>query len=309
MREIIVGTRDSQLALWQANWVVDRLRKSNPGYTFRIQGIKTQGDNILDVALAKIGDKGLFTKELEVALLTDEIDLAVHSMKDLPTDLPSGLAVGAVCEREYPGDVLVSPHGYALDKLPEGAIIGTSSLRRTAQLLHYRPDLKIVNIRGNLSTRLRKMAEEKMDAIILAYAGIQRLGLAERITERIPMEICLPAVGQGSVGIEIRHLDEEIMDIVETIDHRPSRIAISAERNLLKRLEGGCQVPIGAYGQVIGAEIKVQGLIASLDGQQLVRDAMSGSVNEAAKIGVKLAESLLKAGGREILQAVRQENC
>ena len=309
MREIIVGTRDSQLALWQANWVVDRLSKLNPSYSFRIQGIKTQGDNILDVALAKIGDKGLFTKELETSLLSDEIDLAVHSMKDLPTDLPSGLAVGAVCEREYPGDVLVSPHGYTLDKLPEGAVIGTSSLRRTAQLLHYRPDLKIVNIRGNLNTRLRKMAEENMDAIVLAFAGIHRLGLADRITERIPMEICLPAVGQGSVGIEIRHLDEEIMDIVETIDHRPSRIAISAERNLLKRLEGGCQVPIGAYGQVIGHEIKMQGLIASLDGQQLVRDAMSGPVNEAAKIGVKLAESLLKTGGREILRAVRQENC
>ena len=309
MREIIVGTRDSQLALWQANWVVERLRESNPGYSFRVQGIKTQGDNILDVALAKIGDKGLFTKELEVALLTDEIDLAVHSMKDLPTDLPSGLAIGVVCEREYPGDVLVSLHGYTLDKLPQGAIIGTSSLRRTAQLLHYRPDLKIVNIRGNLNTRLRKMAEEKMDAIVLAYAGIQRLGLADRISERIPMDICLPAVGQGSIGIEIRHLDEEIMDIVETIDHRPSRIAISAERNLLKRLEGGCQVPIGAYGQVINNEIKLQGLIASLDGRQVVRDTMSGPVNEAAKIGVKLAESLLKTGGREILQAVRQENC
>ena len=309
MREIVVGTRDSQLALWQANWVVDRLSKSNPNYTFRIQGIKTQGDNILDVALAKIGDKGLFTKELEVALLSDEIDLAVHSMKDLPTELPEGLAVGAICEREYPGDVLVSPHGYTLDKLPEGAIIGTSSLRRTAQLLHHRPDLKIINIRGNLSTRLRKMEEEKMDAIVLAYAGIQRLGLSDRITERIPMEICLPAVGQGSIGIEIRHLDEEIMDIVEPIEHKPSRIGITAERNFLKRLEGGCQVPIGAYAEVIGQEIKMQGLIASLDGQQVVREVMVGPIREAAKIGVKLAESLLKTGGREILRAVRQENC
>ncbi|ACV62133.1 porphobilinogen deaminase [Desulfofarcimen acetoxidans DSM 771] len=309
MREIVVGTRDSQLALWQANWVVDRLRERNPGYSFRIQGIKTHGDNILDVALAKIGDKGLFTKELEVALLSDEIDLAVHSMKDLPTDLPGGLAVGAVCEREYPGDVLVSSQGYVLDKLPEGAVIGTSSLRRTAQLLHYRQDLRIVNIRGNLNTRLRKMDEEKLDGVVLAYAGIQRLGLKDRITERIPMEICLPAVGQGSIGIEIRHLDEEIMDIVETIEHRPSRIAVSAERNFLKRLEGGCQVPIGAYGLVIGNEIKFEGLIASLDGKHLVRDVIAGPVNEAAKIGVKLAESLLKKGGREILRAVRQENC
>ncbi|WP_066635964.1 hydroxymethylbilane synthase [Desulfolucanica intricata] len=308
-QEIIVGTRESELALWQTNWVIERLRRLNPELTFRIKGIKTQGDNILDIALAKIGDKGLFTKELEFAMLRGEIDMAVHSMKDIPTELPTGLTIGAVCEREYPGDILVSLKDYTLDQLPPGAVVGTSSLRRTAQILRYRPDLNIVNLRGNVKTRLKKMEEQKMDAIVLAYAGIQRLGLGDRITERIPFEVCLPAVGQGSIGIEIREHDEEIIKVVKTIDHLPSRLAITAERALLKMLEGGCQIPIGAYGQVKGDRLSLEGLVASLDGRQMVRASLEGTVSEAGEIGVRLAKTLLKMGAGEILQVVRQENC
>jgi len=307
-KEIVVGSRESRLAMWQANWVVDRLRELNPDYNYRIVGIRTQGDNILDVALSKIGDKGLFTKELELAMLQGEIDLAVHSMKDLPTKLPEGLVIGAVCRREYPGDVLISREGLKLEELPPGAVIGTSSLRRRAQLLRYRSDLTMVNLRGNINTRLRKLDEENLDATILAYAGVRRMGWDYRITQMIPFEICLPAVGQGSVGVEVRADDAEIRKLVEKIDHFESRCAITAERALLKTLEGGCQIPIGALGDIENGNLHLKGMVASLDGAQLVSSSMTGSTGAARELGVKLAEKLLDLGAGEILSKVRQEN-
>jgi len=307
-REIVVGARESRLAMWQANWVAERLKEASPSYNYRIVGIRTKGDNILEAALAKIGDKGLFTKELEVAMLRGEIDMAVHSMKDLPTELPEGLAVGAICRREHPGDVLISREGKKLAELPPGALVGTSSLRRCAQLLRYRGDLRVVNLRGNINTRLRKLEEEKLDAIVLAYAGVRRMGWEERITQMIPFEICLPAVGQGSVGVEVRAGDEEARELAAGIDHRESRLAVSAERAFLKKLEGGCQIPIGALGTIANRRLRLEGVVASLDGKQLIRSFLEGEAEEAPKIGVRLAENLLRAGAGEILKNIRQEN-
>lgn len=307
-REIVVGTRESKLALWQTNWVVENLKEANPAYDFRIVGIRTRGDNILDVALAKIGDKGLFTKELEIAMLRGDIDLAVHSMKDLPTELPEGLIIGAVCRREYPGDVLIAKEGKSLEELPPGALIGTSSLRRCAQLLNYRSDFKMVNLRGNINTRLRKLTEEGLDAIVLAYAGVKRMGWDNRITQMLPFDICLPAVGQGSIGVEVRKDDKEVMKVVSRIDHTESRISIAAERALLKKLEGGCQIPIGALGIVDGKKLTLQGMVASLDGKRVVRSSLDGSPGEAEKLGQRLAVKLLEMGAGDILREIRQEN-
>jgi len=308
-REIIIGTRKSRLALWQANWVKGCLQKLEPAYSYRIVGIKTLGDKNLDTALAKIGDKGLFTKELELALQRGEVDLAVHSMKDLPTVLPEGLAIGAVCRRENPGDVLVSRKGEKLRDLPAGALIGTSSLRRRAQLLHYRNDFKIVNLRGNLDTRLGKLESELLDAIVLSYAGLHRLGLGDRISQLIPLEVCLPAVGQGSIGVEIRAGDKEIEELTGKIDHYESRSAITAERALLWKLEGGCQIPVGALGTVENGRLLLEGVVASLDGGQLVRSSLSGPAEDAAAIGVELAEKLVQMGAGELLRKMRRENC
>ncbi len=306
-KDIVIGSRDSALAMWQARWVAGELRRAYPDNNIRIKGMKTKGDHILDVALAKIGDKGLFTKELEIALLEGTIDLAVHSMKDLPTRLPEGLVIGAICPREQPADVLVSRNGNTLETLPRGARVGTSSLRRRAQLLHYRPDLQLVDIRGNLTTRLRKLEELDLDAIVLAYAGIKRMGYEELITQVIPGEICLPAVGQGSLGIEIRDRDSETRRLVAVLDHAPSRAAIEAERAFMKRLEGGCQVPIGALGQVDGETLRLEGIVADLDGTSTVRDSLSGPASEAAALGKKLAEKLLDMGAGDILRRARQE--
>lgn len=306
-REIVVGSRDSALAMWQTNWVVDNLKRLNPGYSFRVVSMKTQGDKILDVALAKIGDKGLFTKELEVAMINDEIDLAVHSMKDVPTVLPEGLMIGAVCERVDPRDVVVSRNGITLAEMPLGARIGTSSLRRCAQLLNYRPDLQLDPLRGNLNTRMAKLEKNNLDAIILAAAGIERLGWGDRITERISIDVCLPAVGQGSIGIEIRENDKEVYDVVQTLNHFPSQAAITAERALLNKLEGGCQIPIGALGTVNGGELTLKGIVAGLDGKELIRSEISGPAGEAALLGEKLAGRLIEMGADRILKSVRQE--
>lgn len=306
-REIIIGTRDSALAMWQTNWVVDNLKKLNPDYTFKIISMKTQGDKILDVALAKIGDKGLFTKELEVAMLNKEIDLAVHSMKDLPTVLPEGLIIGAICERFDPRDVLVSRNGLKLADMPPGAKIGTSSLRRCSQLLNYRPDFNLVSLRGNLNTRMAKLERENMDGIILAAAGIERLGWGDRITERIPFEVSLPAVGQGSIGIEIRGDDEEVSRVVQKLNHQASELSIKAERAMLRKLEGGCQIPIGALGRVEEGRLTLQGLVASLDGRELIRDTVSGPAENAAALGQELADKLIARGADRILKEVRQE--
>lgn len=307
-QEIIVGSRQSRLAMWQAGWVVDFLKKSSPGFSYRIVGIRTKGDNILDTALAKIGDKGLFTKELEMAMLRGEIDMAVHSMKDLPTELPEGLLIGAICRREFPGDVFISRTGRKLEELPPGALIGTSSLRRCAQLLHFRNDLKMVNLRGNINTRLQRLEEGRFDATVLAYAGVHRMGRGHRIVQVIPFEICLPAVGQGSIGIEVRADDQRILDLLKKIDHPESRAAINAERAFLKSLEGGCQVPIGALGIMDNSRLHLEGVVASLDGQELVRSSVMGNAGEAAEIGSKLAEKMIKMGAGEILRKVRQEN-
>ncbi len=294
--------------MWQACWVVKRLKKLCPEYSYRIKGIRTQGDNILDVALAKIGDKGLFTKELEYAILRGEIDMAVHSMKDLPTVLPDGLTIGAVCEREYPGDVLIAHSGRSLAELPSGAVIGTSSLRRAAQVLRYRKDLKTVNLRGNVQTRIKKLDQKKFDATILAYAGVHRMGLDHRISQVIPVEILLPAAGQGSVGVEVAADNDGILALVKNIDHTESRLAVSAERAFLKKLEGGCQVPIGAHAEVEGDCMRLEGAVLSLDGADMVRASMIGDTTEAELLGVRLAEELLGAGADEILSKLRQEN-
>lgn len=306
-KEIIIGSRDSDLAMWQSRWVAETLRRVHPEQNIHITGMKTKGDHILEVALAKIGDKGLFTKELEVALLNGKIDLAVHSMKDLPTGLPDGLVIGAVCRREQPGDVLISRTGADLDNLRRGARVGTSSLRRRAQLLHYRPDLQMVDIRGNLNTRLRKLKELELDAIVLAYAGIKRLGCEDMITQYIPYEVCLPAVGQGSLGIELRAGDDTMRKLISAVDHGPSRLAIEAERAFMKRLEGGCQVPIGALGRAEGGTLQLEGVVAELDGTNAVRRDIAGPAGDAAGLGDRLAEMLLDSGAGDILRRARQE--
>ncbi|MDD4168717.1 MAG: hydroxymethylbilane synthase [Desulfotomaculaceae bacterium] len=308
-KEIIVGARESNLAVRQAEWVTGRLREINPQYSYRIKGIRTLGDKYLDAALSKIGDKGLFTKELELALQRGEIDLAVHSMKDLPVALPGGLVIGAVCRREYPGDALVSRQGLKLQDLPAGAMVGTSSLRRSAQLLHYRSDLKIVNLRGNINTRLRKLAGGGLDAAVLAYAGLHRLGLEEQITQLLPLELCLPAVGQGALGVEIRAADEKVRKLISGLDDDHTRAAITAERALLERLEGGCQVPVGALGVVESRRLTLEGVVAGLDGSQLVRASLTGPAAEAATLGIRLAEKLIEMGAGEILEKVRQGSC
>jgi len=306
-REIVVGSRQSRLALWQAQWVVEQLKQRYPGRHFRIVGMKTKGDHILDVPLAKIGDKGLFTRELENALLAGECDLAVHSMKDLPTRLPPGLTIGAICRREYPGDVLISRRMLTLQELPPGAHLGTSSLRRKAQLLRFRPDLQMVDVRGNLTTRLRKLAEQQLDGLVLAYAGVCRLGVERAITQKIPFSICLPAVGQGSVGVEIREGDEEIRQLLAGLDDPAARPAITAERAFLRKLEGGCQVPIGALGRVENGALQLEGIVLTLDGRRYVRESVSGPPEEAVALGEELAARMLAKGAGAILEQVRQE--
>jgi len=307
MREFRIGTRESRLAMWQAQWVADRIKQLRPGLAVSLVGIRTKGDNILDAALAKIGDKGLFTKELELAMINGEIDMAVHSMKDLPTQIPAGLALGAVCRREYPGDVLVSRRGLGLKDLPPGAVLGTSSLRRIAQMKRFRPDFKIVDMRGNLNTRLRKLSEQELDALVLAYAGLVRLGFKDRITQIIPFEIDLPAVGQGSVGVEARAGDREVLDLLSGLDHGPSRSAIAAERALLKKLEGGCQIPVGALALVDGDEIVLEAMVAGLDGSEMVRMSLTGPAGDPEGLGERLAQAMIGRGAGEILKKVRQE--
>ena len=306
MREFRIGTRESRLAMWQAQWVAGRLREICPGISVSLVAIKTKGDNILDAALAKIGDKGLFTRELETALLNNEVDMAVHSMKDLPTVLPHGMALAAICQREYPGDVLISKGG-GISELPRGSVIGTSSLRRIAQLKRFRPDLQMVNVRGNLITRLRKLDTESMDALILAYAGMVRLGFKERITELVPFEVSLPAVGQGSVGVEAREDDRELLKLLKILDHGPSRIAVTTERALMRRLEGGCQIPVGALAIHDGDEIVLEAMVADLDGKMMIRSSMSGPSVDPEGLGIRLAEAMLAEGAGEILKKVRQE--
>ncbi|KJS22540.1 MAG: hypothetical protein VR72_05740 [Clostridiaceae bacterium BRH_c20a] len=304
---IKVGTRQSQLAMWQTNNVVGILKEKWPQYNFEIVPIKTKGDKILDVALAKIGDKGLFTKELEVAILSGEIDFAVHSMKDLPTVIPDGLMLAAMTPRHDPRDVLISKNNYTFKELPQGAKVGTSSLRRKAQLLNVRPDLVILDLRGNINTRLEKMNSNTYDAIILAAAGVERLGWQDKIADKLDYEICLPAVGQGSIGIEIRSNDEEVYTIVQTANDKITELSIIAERALLKSLEGGCQIPIGAFGEITNNQLKLTAIVGSIDGKVVIRDSFSDECDNAEKIGVHLANLLKEKGANTILNEIRQE--
>jgi len=301
---LVIGARGSRLAVWQAEWVQARLNELAPALTVTLQRIKTSGDRILDVPLAAIGGKGLFVKEIEEALLREEIDLAVHSMKDVPTILPDGLSILCVPAREDPRDVLVSRDSCSLDQLPKGSRIGTSSLRRQAQLLHYRPDLHIELLRGNLDTRLRKLHNGEYDAIVLAAAGLMRMGWSNKVTEYLPPEVSLPAIGQGALGLEGRRHDRFVQTLVEKLEHRPTRTAVMAERALLKRLEGGCQVPIAAHATVKGDTLIMDGLIASVDGQRLIRDTIQGPASEAQSLGSQLAEKLLAQGGDRILNEI-----
>lgn len=302
---ITVGSRESALAMWQTRWVVEQLAKLNPAIDFEIVTMKTKGDKMLDVALAKIGDKGLFTKELEVAMLQGEIDFAVHSLKDMPTALPQGLTLGAVCVRDNPGDALISKDGRKLADLPEGARIGTSSLRRCAQLLNYRSDFKLEALRGNLNTRMKKLVSERLDAIVLAAAGISRMGWQEMIAEIIPYNIMLPAVGQGAITVECRADDQQIRELLQSIDHKATRDATTAERSLLRYLEGGCQVPIGAHGTVKNNQLYLTTVVANLDGTQIIRAQGEAEVDRAEELGVEVAEKLLARGGKKILEQVR----
>ena len=299
-----LGTRGSKLALWQAGWIKSLLEEHHSGLSVELMRIKTKGDKILDVPLAKVGGKGLFVKEIEEAMLRGEIDLAVHSMKDMPAELLDGLTIGAVTRREDCRDALVSRGGLTLDKLPEGASIGTSSLRRSAQLLHRRPDLRIVPLRGNVDTRLRKLDSGEMDAVMLAAAGLKRLGLAERITQLLSFDICLPAIGQGAIGIEIRSDDAVTHSLVGFLNDRPTALAVAAERALLRVLAGGCQVPIAAHAELAGVRLILDALVCSLDGVRRVHERAEGIDEDAEEIGTNLGERLLAAGAGEILEEI-----
>ena len=303
-KKIRIGTRGSQLALWQANWVKSKLSEWNPGIEIEIHKIKTTGDKILDAPLSKVGGKGLFVKEIEEALFDKKIDIAVHSMKDVPTDLPEGLSISAITEREDPRDALISKDGLKLKELKKGAKIGTSSLRRQVQLLNFREDFKIYQLRGNLNTRMKKLSAGDFDAIMLAAAGVKRMGWKDKITEYLPYDIFLPAIGQGALGIEIRDSDREAGKIVERFNHRETSLCVRAERSFLERLEGGCQVPIAAFGMINGNTIKLEGLVGSIDGKILYRDTETDGENRVEELGVRLAEKLLNMGADKILKEV-----
>ncbi|MBR9985210.1 MAG: hydroxymethylbilane synthase [Desulfosarcina sp.] len=302
MGTITIGTRGSQLALWQANWVKEAVNRNHPDLTIELVIIKTKGDKILDVPLAKVGGKGLFVKEIEEALLDGRIDLAVHSMKDMPADIPVGLCIGAIPEREEPRDVLITRSRLPLERLNKGARIGTSSLRRSAQLLRVRPDIRIVPLRGNLDTRLKKLESEALDAIVLAAAGVRRLGLADRITQILDESILLPAVGQGALCIEIRENDSRIAAVVADLDDLPTRQVVMGERMFLNRLEGGCQVPIAGHGHIDENGYTLTGLVCDVDGSHQVKQSQTGPEAQSEQIGRQLAETLLAMGAGEILE-------
>ena len=306
-KRVVVGSRGSKLALIQTNWVISELKRLNPGLEFQIEKISTKGDKITNAPLSRLGGVGLFTKELEVALIKEKIDIAVHSAKDVPTEIHEGLTIGATPKREDPHDVLISCNNASLEKLPDNARIGTSSLRRKAQLLAFREDFKILDLRGNLDTRLKKLEEEDLDAIVVACAGLLRMNYTSQISQIIPFDIMLPAVGQGSLCIEIRKDDTRIQKIVSDIDDEQTRIAVKTERSLLAKLQGGCQVPIGAYAEIQGKEVSIEAIICTLDGDHAIRDRHSGPKNQAAKIGEELARRMLENGGLKILHEVRKE--
>lgn len=302
--ELKIGTRQSLLALWQSNFIAGELRKEYPKCEVTLKKIVTKGDRILDVPLAQIGGKGLFTKEIEEELLDGTVDLAVHSLKDMPTVLPEGLCLTVITSRANVGDAFVSNKYNSFAELPQGAVLGTSSLRRRAQLLAARPDLKIVDLRGNVDTRLRKLDEGNMDAIILAAAGLQRLGHGDRIKEIIPTSVCLPAVGQGALAIECRTDNTEVREMLAFLNDTATKQATDAERAFLGLVEGGCQVPIGVHAEVQNNEIKIEAIIASLDGSTVLRNTISGDAEKAVELGQKLGNQMLAEGGQDILAAI-----
>ena len=308
-RKIVIGTRGSRLALWQAEWVKSEMERFHPGITVELNKIKTTGDKILDVPLAKVGGKGLFVKEIEEALLRGEADIAVHSMKDVPTEFPEGLHLAVICKREDPRDAFITQiknHKSGIlnfGGLPLGATIGTSSLRRSCQLLHIRPDIKIEQLRGNLDTRIKKLDEGQFDAIILAAAGVKRLGWADRITEFLSTETSLPAIGQGAVGIECR-IDDEINDLISHLNDHITAVCVRGERVFLKKLEGGCQVPIAAYARIESQTLVIEGLVGNLAGDVIIRERIEGAPADADSIGLELAERLLSRGAKQILDEV-----
>lgn len=301
---LVIGTRGSKLALWQSNYIKDLVEEIT-GLPVELKIIKTTGDKILDVPLAKVGGKGLFTKELEVELAAGTVDLCVHSMKDVPTELPEGLYIAATPARVDPRDALVSGEGYTLDTLPQGARVGTSSLRRVAQVRHLRPDVEIVDVRGNLDTRMRKAENGEVDVVILASAGITRMGWADRISSYIPTEQMVSAVGQGAIGIEIREGDEFMVDVMAKVNDPETFTCVTAERVVMRQLEGGCQVPIGAYARIEDGALVMDGLVGSVEGDRIVREQLTGDPADPIALGEAMVARLREMGADEILACIR----
>ncbi|AMW80299.1 hydroxymethylbilane synthase [Acinetobacter sp. TGL-Y2] len=304
MKSLKIATRQSPLALWQAEHIRARLESLHPDLTVELVTFVTQGDKILDTPLAKIGGKGLFVKELEAALLDGRADLAVHSMKDVPMQLPEGLDLAVICEREDPFDAFVSNHYQKFEDLPQGAKLGTSSLRRKSQILKQRPDLEVIDLRGNVGTRLSKLDAGQYDAIILASAGLKRLGLTERIRHTLSAEVSLPAVGQGALGLECRSEDQAVLDLILPLMHQESNACVRAERAFNAYLEGGCQVPIAGYATLAADQLQLEGRVGSVDGTTLLCATVQGTSDQAEELGVKLAKALLDQGAGELLKAL-----
>ncbi|MEO8965135.1 MAG: hydroxymethylbilane synthase [Gammaproteobacteria bacterium] len=305
-KSLIIATRESPLALWQANWVKQRLEDIHKGLSVQLLGITTSADKLLSTPLYKVGGKGLFVKELEEALRKEEADIAVHSMKDVPMILPIGLSVPVLCERFDARDALVANDFHSLDSLPKGAVVGTSSLRRQSQLLSLRPDLKIAFLRGNVNTRLAKLDSGEFSAIILAAAGLKRLGFAERIRAYLTVEEILPAAGQGVLGIECREDDTETKELIAPLNHRDSNACVTAERALCRYLGGGCHVPIAAYAEIKGTEVTLRGLVANPDGTVILRAGETGSVDQVEALGVAVAQKLISQGAQTILNSLTE---
>jgi hydroxymethylbilane synthase len=309
IKEIRIATRQSRLALWQTEYVADTLRRAHPGIDIEIIPMTTRGDEILDRSLAKVGGKGLFIKELETAMMEGRADIAVHSMKDVPWDMPEGMTIGAVLQRADPGDAIAArKNGASLSALPEGARVGTSSLRRQAQISNARPDLRIGPVRGNVETRLRKLDQGEFDAVILAAAGLKRLGLGERITGRLTMDECLPAVGQGIIGIECREQDQAILEALRIVEHAGTRRCINAERSLARELGASCESPIAAFGELREGELFVRGVVAMPDGSRVIRAMVRGSAADGHELGRELAADLRAQGAGELLEALRADS-
>ncbi len=307
--KIRIGTRKSKLALWQANYIANLLKKHFPEVEVELVKITTKGDKILDVPLAKVGGKGLFVKEIEEAMLKNEIDIAVHSLKDVPTYFPEGLGLVAITEREDPRDAFLSVKYSSIEKMPPGAVLGTSSLRRKAQIMVKRKDLDIRDLRGNVDTRIRKLEDGQYDGIILAYAGLKRLGLESKAKQVFSPDYMIPAVAQGFLGIEARIDDDKTKEIVSVLNHKESEIRAKAERAFLKTLEGGCQVPLAGYSEIVDGKLKITGFVSDLEGKRVFKDTIVGSTEEPENLGEKLAKNLLDMGAKEVLEEIYRGSC